>query len=463
LARIPDLDTATVIEPDQDRPRDRIVAYRDYLTAEAARQTGDKDRARRLWEELAKGRDQKYQARARLSLAVLDYEDGKIKPEQTIDQLEGLRYAWRGDELEMAVGARLGEIYLARGDYLRGLQVMRDAATLSPETDMGKRITATMTEAFRTLFTPAKMASVDPLDAITVFEKFTELAPSGDDANRLTLNLVDRLMQVDLLDRATKVMQDLVDYKLQDSQRVEVALRLAAVHLMNGRPDLSLAVLNRAEGMIAALPDLERAATLKAEQDMLRARALFQSDRTDQALAVLANMPEQAGALRVAADIAWQSGRWNDAARALEALMAMDPVAANKPPTPEQAELIRNLAVATNLSGDRARLAQLRAQYNLLMMQSDLATEFDIVTRERQTPTLADRDTLNKLVSEVDMFGSFLKTYRGQGGDAPAAGVNPASAPPSASPTNTPPPAQAEAEEAAPDVAAAPPAQAAAE
>ncbi len=407
--------------------------YLDYLKGETARQQNKKDEARKIWTKLETGKDDKIRTRARLAIAVLDYESGKTTAPQAIDKLEGLRYAWRGDDLETAIAERLGEIYLTQGDYLRGLQVMRDAATFDPDSQAGKRITTKMMEAFRALFTPQEMKKIDPIDAITVFEKFPELIPVGDDANNLSLNLVDRLIEVDLLDRATKVLQDLVDHKLQGTEMVEAALRLSALHLMNNRPDISLAMLNRTEGMLATIGDASTVQKLQNELALLRARALFKSDRIDQALAVLASLPNNAGALRATADIAWQTGRWGDAARALEALVAFDSLPLNKPPTESQAEIIRNLAVATNLSGDRVQLAALRAQYAQLMSQTELSREFDIITRERQVTTLADRDTLNKLVSEVDLFGGFLESYRGT---APGVATNPPSV--SANPPSAP-------------------------
>lgn len=389
-----------------------IIAQYEYLQGETARQLGKKEEARKLWSELVKGKDDKFRARARLAMAVLDYEEGKIKPAQAIDQLESLRFAWRGDEVEAAINARLGEIYLDHGDYLRGLNALKEAAGLAPDTDMGRRVTATMADEFRALFVGDKMKKVDPLDAITVYEKFSELVPAGNEANRLSLSLVDRLMEVDLLDRAAKVLQDLIDHRLQGDQRVEAALRLAATHLLNRQPQLAIATLNRAGEMLAGVSSPETLAKRKRELALLRARAQFQAGQIDSALSTLGGQDEDVDVLRARADIAWQTGRWGEASTALERLLALAPVAENKPPTREQAEFIRNLAVATNLSGDRGGLSQLRSKYNQTMMQSEMSGEFDVITRERQTPTLADRDTMNRLVAEVDLFGSFLNSYR---------------------------------------------------
>lgn len=397
-----------------------ISAHKAYLLGEVARQLGKKDEARKQWDPLIKSTDNKYRTRARLALAIMNYEDGTQTVDQTLETLEWLRFSWRGDDLEMTIGARLGELYLAKNDYVRGLSVMREAATLDPTSESGRRVTAQMSEAFRTMFQGDAAKTIDPIDAITVFEKFSELIPPGQDANTLTLGLVDRLIEVDLLDRAAKILQNLVDHKMQDDQRVRTALRLAAVHVMNNRADLSLGVLNRVEGMLANYTDLDLAARRRTEQNVLKARALFMAGRTDQAMALLDTLGNNHGALRAKGDMAWQTARWGDAADAIEQLLAISPLPANKPPTKSQAELVRNFAVAANLAGDRARLKHIRDQYEILMTQTELKDEFEVITRERQTPTLADRDTLNKMVAEVDIFGEFLDSYRKSQAPEPA-------------------------------------------
>ncbi len=49
----------------------------------------------------------------------------------------------------------------------------------------------------------------------------------------------------------------------------------------------------------------------------------------------------------------------------------------------------------------------MREKYTDSMAQTDKARIFEVITRERQSGALADRETLMGLVSEVDMFGEF--------------------------------------------------------
>ena len=103
---------------------------------------------------------------------------------------------------------------------------------------------------------------------------------------------------------------------------------------------------------------------------------------------------------------------WEDAAEALQDLIldqALDP---NRPLTAYQADLLLNRAVALNLSGNRVALNNMRQTYEDLMKKTARARLFDIVTRPRKTSILADRETIEAIVQEVDMFEEFLETYK---------------------------------------------------
>ncbi|MGB0719782.1 MAG: tetratricopeptide repeat protein, partial [Bdellovibrionales bacterium] len=82
-----------------------------YLQGESARQAGDTDKTIELWEPLTKGPDDLYRAKAGLALTRLKVNEGALKPAAAIDNLERLRYAWRGDELESLINYWLGRTY----------------------------------------------------------------------------------------------------------------------------------------------------------------------------------------------------------------------------------------------------------------------------------------------------------------------------------------------------------------
>ena len=145
---------------------------------------------------------------------------------------------------------------------------------------------------------------------------------------------------------------------------------------------------------------------------MLRARALSKSGQANEALSLLSNAGNDPEVLRLRADIAWNGSVWDEAAKAFGQLIDNESISKTRPPNDYQTTLILNRAIALNLSGNRTALDRLRDEYNDLMAQSEKARLFDLISRPRQLGMLADRESVSSLISEVDLFGEFLESYK---------------------------------------------------
>ena len=148
------------------------------------------------------------------------------------------------------------------------------------------------------------------------------------------------------------------------------------------------------------------------EIDLLRARGYSQLNRTEEAIDLLNGFPPDPTINRLRADIAWQAGLWEDAAEALQDLIIDASLDLNRPLKSEEADLILNRAVALNLSGNRVALTNMRRRYGDAMKKTARARLFDVVTRQRQNSILADKETIESIVKEVDMFSDFLESYK---------------------------------------------------
>lgn len=383
----------------------------DYLRGEASRQKGDVQRTKDLWIPLSTGPDDLYRAKANLALTSLELEKKEIDVNKAIDRLEGLRYAWRGDELETAVNARLGKLYIEKGDPMKGLTLLRQAASLAPESDQAKQIKATMTETFRTLFMTEALKKISPVDAVTLYDEFSDLAPQGDEGDKLTRNIAERLVDADLLPRAEKLLQSQVDNRLQEREGAAVALRLASLQVLDGKPDNALETLAKADAFLTKVPP-DVAAPDQRQIALLRARALADLKKPEEAFSTLALQSQEPDVLRLRADIAWRSKRWQDAADALEQILSSRDISQTRPLSEDQATTILNWAVALYLAENRSVLANLREKYSDLMAQTTLAKKFEVVTRPRQSALLSDRNTINHIVGETDIFKNFLESFK---------------------------------------------------
>ncbi|HPD82389.1 MAG: hypothetical protein R3D88_02310 [Alphaproteobacteria bacterium] len=382
-----------------------------YLNGELERQKGDEEEAIANWQTLIDGKDDYYRAKAGLSLTKLQLERKKITPAKAIDRLEGLRYAWRGDELETLINYRLGEVYLQNGDYLKGFSVLRNAVSLSPNSPMGKEVTEYMTTQFRKLFIDDQSKDVSPLDLVSIYDEFKELTPIGDEGDVFVQNLAERLVEIDLLGRASDLLQHQLDHRLTGESAARVGTRLAAIQLLDNKPDRALESLKKTENALNQTVSTDSAAIAR-EVRLLKARALSKLNEADKALAILRGMSNDKDVNRLRADIAWNAGQWGQAASAFADLITEENISLTRPPSDYQSNLIINEAIALNLSGNRSDLDKLRERYGDVMAQSEKAKIFDLVTRPRQLGMLADKDSIGSLISEVDLFGDFLENYR---------------------------------------------------
>jgi predicted negative regulator of RcsB-dependent stress response len=399
------------LAPGMDKmPVGRQAAW-NYLMGETARQGGDTAAAEKFWEPLVKGADDYYRAKAGLSLTKLQLDGNKITTAAAIDRLEGLRYAWRGDELETLINYRLGQVYIQDKDYLKGLSVLKNAATLSPESPMSKEVTAYMTKTFRDAFMNSGDAAIEPIKAVSIYDEFKELAPTGPEGDAFAEHLAERLVDIDLLGRAGNLLESLVTQRLQGNEKARVALRLAAIRLLDSKPEGAMRALDIAEGIYK-----ESAAGLTEDKDreirLLRARALAKMKKVDEAFKVLDGLTLDPMLTRLKVDTAWSAGRWDEAADALQDLILDEDISLTRPLTAYQSDLVLNRAIALNLAGNRVGLSAFRERFGDAMKQTDKAQIFDVITRPRQLGLIGARENVTSLISEVDMFKEFLDSYK---------------------------------------------------
>ncbi len=417
----------------------------DYLKGEYARQKGEIENARLLWDPLQKGKDDLYRAKSRLAMTMLGYGRKEIPIDKAIDSLEGLRYAWRGDELETAINYNLGKLYLDNNDPVRAMGLMRQAANLIPNSEQGKAISQIMHSTFEGLYSTDKIQKLTPLQALTLYDEFSELVPQGPEGDRLARQLAERLVDVDLLPRAINLLKQQVDSRLSGLEGANVAIRLASLQVQDTNPKDAMETLDKAEKFLEGIPS-EIADPKHRAIAMLRARAYAQNGKSKEAAEQLSLLPQDEDVLRLRADIAWKAKKWQDAADALEQVIALENISLTRPLTDPQAKTILDWSVALYLADNRYVLANLRERYSDLMKLTSKAKEFEVVTRPRQNVLLADRTTIENIIGETDIFGNFLQSFKDDQkdqlkGPIPPQGAGRSAAPSAAgvpSPSNVP-------------------------
>ncbi len=394
------LDTLDMWSSDMDTHHRAAIAY---LKGEVSRQEGRKAEAIRIWQPVANGIDRLYHAKASLALTNLELAEGNIKPKEAIDRLDSLRFAWRGDGLEVQIMHNLGLLKVQNGQYLDGLADMRTAMTLADtlldDTDV---IRADMSRVVSDIFIGRQAESISPLEAISIHSAYGSLLPTGAEGAAATLNFADFLIRVDLLEKAAELINSQLTAGSVPPEKVPaLGAKLAAIYLLDGRPPEAISALQRSTRS-------ETEPKLEQERQMMRARALSQLNRTDEAITALAGYTT-GDAQRLKADVLWRARRWVPAAQAIETML---PTPAPSPLPPEIAEMVVNAAVAYKLGGDSAGLESLRRRFGDAITSTPQANAFGVITRDGGQATLGDRETILKIAGEVDMFKGFLKSYQ---------------------------------------------------
>lgn len=375
-----------------------------YLKGEAARQMGNPQEAIRLWRPVAFGLDRLYHTKASLAMATLRYQEKIIPAKTAIDELDSLRFAWRGDGLEIQVLQSLGRVKIADRQYLSGLEDLKTAALLADNLrDDSQPIKDEMAAVFTDLFVNGGAKNVPPLEAVSIYNGFSAYMPGGEQGAVATLNFADNLITMDLLGKAALLLEEQLKGGEIPPARVGATYnKLAAVYLLDSLPEKALSTLANASG--------DASPQLTEERNLLRARAMSQLNRPDDAIAALA-ASNSTDALKLKADVLWRARKWKEAAATLQGMLPE----ADKGLTEADAQLVINTAVGYKLAGDTASLAEIKSRYLSPMDATSQRDTFRVVTRTGGSSKLSDRDTILKIAGEVDMFKGFLDSYKAGG------------------------------------------------
>ena len=384
----------------RDDPSHTEEAQVAFLVARRLHLDGDTETAAALWRRVAAGKHASSRIRARLALLDLALEDGSTTTEQAIEELERLRFAWRGDRFEFALLQRLGDLYVLRGDYRKGLRLLRRAASHTQNSEVSRAAASRMRVIFTNLFSGQADAKLPPLKALALFEEFKELTPPGPKGDEVILRLVDRLVAVDLLDRAAGILESQVEYRLRGTAKARVAARLALVRLLNQEPAKAVAVLKA-----SALPDLPDG--LVGERRILRTRALLQLDRADEALVSLGT-DDSVEALRLRAQILSHQENWPAAVLALERLVPATPPS-ERPLREAESDAVLDLAVALTIAGERDKILALGRTYEDGMSRGPNKHAFALLVGDLEPNRVK---SAAEELAQVDQVEAFLASYR---------------------------------------------------
>jgi len=375
----------------------------DYVEGRLRELSGDFDGAVGKWEEVQEGPHRPSRAKAAVARTELLLKLKQIDEFEAIAELEKLRFAWRGDEFEFELLRRLGDLYIAVGDYRNGLRTLRQAATHFRDNDKAPEVTQQMTDSFAGLYLENKADDLAPITAIALYDEFKELTPAGEDGDEMIRRLADRLVDVDLLDRAATLLESQVEFRLEGVEKARVGAQLALVHILAREYGQAIDTLDQSEG--EDLPE-----ELTEQRRHLRARSLMGQFRMADALELLKeDKTLNADLLRM--EMYWTDRDWVQASQTLNRLLRAYEAKPQEPLDDVQGQTVLNMAIAMTLSGNERGIDRLRRDYGAAMENSRFRDAFRLIASP-QTLGLIDYGSIARKVTDVENFQTFMAAYQ---------------------------------------------------
>lgn len=373
-----------------------------YLRARITQASGDADGALLHYDDLAQSPNREISTKARYARVISGISAGAINERDAIAQLERIRYSWRGDIFEVDLISHLSELYFNNNRHEAGLELLRQGITYFPNEARDRRMSARMGDVFRTLYLLGGADSMSPISAISLFYRFRELTPLGNEGDQMIRRLSDRLVSVDLLDRAAELLEYQVSSRLEGAARAQVAAKLAKIYILNDKPDKALEYLRVTREPILPVDIL-------TERKHVESRALIELKRYEEAEVLIEN-DNSAKATQIKSDAYWYSQDWPRLIVANRLLLG-NGWRTNQMLTDLQRLHLIRMTVALTFSEDRAGLIELRRRYGAVMEVGDFSNAFELLTNDQR---LSGRElgVIASQIASVDKLQSYMRDYR---------------------------------------------------
>tara|TARA_B100000315_G_scaffold245763_1_gene272199 strand:- start:128 stop:901 length:774 start_codon:yes stop_codon:yes gene_type:complete len=241
------------------------------------------------------------------------------------------------------------------------------------------------------------------MTAIALYDEFKELTPAGQKGDEMIRKIADRLVSVDLLERAAKLLEAQVKFRLKGVEKTRVGTQLALVYLLDR--DFEKASKTLEDTRVSGIPK-----ELADQRRHMMARILAEQKKKSAALELLKeDKSEAADVLRL--EMFWEARDWPNSAQVLRRLISEFGAEPGKPVNDTQARHILNYAIALTLSNNERGLGKLREDFGIAMENGPFRDAFRLIASP-QSQGLVDFRTIAGKVADVENFRGFMAAYR---------------------------------------------------
>lgn len=374
-----------------------------YYTGLITKKIGDSDNALKIWKDLSQNFEDAFNStRARFQYIVLLLDKKNIDNATAEDELENLLLRWRGDDVEAKILQKLGDLYYEDKNYTRALNIWKNLVGNLSSSGESLFITSKMSNAFVNLFISEVTSSqISDLQLIALFYQFKELLPIGKMGDTITSYVAQRMINLDLLSRAAMLLTHQVKYRLEGTEKLNAASKLALVYLMNRKPDMAIKTLDETE-----IPNMDY--DLFQSRNQIKAEALMQQQKYDEALFLIRdNFTDSANNIKTT--IFMQQNNWRDLKRIL--LVSFDGREANiKPFSKEEENNLLKLSFAFYMLEQQNEILNLLNRFDNLLEKDGITKQVLHFLATRPSGTI---DTENFVKSiRFEELNNFIDKFK---------------------------------------------------
>lgn len=371
-----------------------------YLNAQKFELQGYPRNAVREYNNIVFMDSQKYSSLARFAKANLELKLGVISYDKAIKEYERLRYAWGETGFKLQLLDKLAAAYASNKDYYNALKTYKEASELA-RPEQQEEIIGKMVKLFENVYLNNLADNMSPLKALAMYQDFEWLAPKSPQYSEIVQHLADRLVAVDLLDRASGLLKaQLRRGDVDKQQRNKIGARLALIYLFQEDNIEALKVLDKTE--FEEAPE-----TIRQHRKIIRAKALANLNRKNEALKLLEEDYSKS-ALLLTTDIYWKQGTWDKAADTIKYLIER-PVK-DQPLSDEQIAYILDWATVLKKAGRETVIVRLRNKFLPYFENTPYYSVFNVLTGNLEKDKI-DIKSINRTINDISAFSDFSKIY----------------------------------------------------
>ena len=343
----------------------------------------------------------KYSALARFKIADFNSQVAKAKLNRTIQEFERLKFSWGEKNFKVKVLNKLVDLYLKNSDFYMALKTLKDISLLS--TKYKKDIERRMIEIMEEIYYYNNDNQFSPIKALAMFDDFGDLVNKSTKQTAIKIKLADRLVAIDLLDRAYTMLNEHLRYNknvLRNTEISAIGSRLALINLFKNQE--SEALRNLYETEYDDIPE-----TLKLQRKIIEAHALTKQGKTNEALKLLEDDMSK-NAILLKSQIYWEAQDWDKASDTIRLLIQKPEK--NKPISNEQMLYVLDWLTALKQAGKETVIVRIKNTFTPYFKDTKYYSLFRLLTGtlEKDRINLSD---ISQTISDIQMYSDFTKQY----------------------------------------------------